>query len=52
MKVKWSNAAMMGSWMMLGPVVGVVVAARFPVDDELALLDTVFEPVELHVNGF
>ena len=52
MKVKWSNTAVVGSWMMLGPVVGVVVAARFPVDDELALLDTVFEPVESHVNGF
>ena len=52
MKVKWLNAAMVGIWMVLGPVVGVVVAARFPVDDELALLDTVFEPVESHVNGF
>ena len=35
MKVKWSNTAVVGSGMMLGPVVGVVVAARFPVDDEL-----------------
>ena len=52
MKVQWANSAMVGSWMMLCPVVGVVVGSGFPVDDELALLDTVFEPVESHVDGF
>ena len=37
---------------MLGEVVGQVVASSSPVDDELALADMIFDPVESHVDGF
>ncbi len=36
---------------MLAQVVSLVGGARAPVDAELALLDSVLEPVEAHVNG-
>jgi hypothetical protein len=38
--------------MMFRKVVGLVEAALFPKDNELALTDTVTNPVEAHVNGF
>ena len=33
-------------------IVGQVLRARFPNNVELLLLYTIFEPIELHVNGF
>jgi hypothetical protein len=38
--------------MVLGEVVGQIVGATPPVDEELALGDVVFDPVEAHVDGF
>ncbi len=38
--------------MVLGEVVGQIVGATAPVDEELALGDVVFDPVEAHVDGF
>jgi hypothetical protein len=43
---------MMGKWMMLGEVVSLIGFAWFPVDDELALVNLVPDPVETHVHGF
>jgi hypothetical protein len=37
---------------MLGVVVSIVGTARFPMDTELALSDTVTDPIEAHVDGF
>ena len=39
-------------WVMLGEVVGEVAGAGGPLDDELALADSVLDPVEAHVVGF
>ena len=36
---------------MLRVVVGEVATARLPLDDELAVLDAILEPVETHVDG-
>ncbi len=38
--------------MVLGEVIGIVVETTAPVDDELAVGDAVFNPVETHVDGF
>ena len=38
--------------MMLGEVVGEVVAAFAPMDDVLVLDDAVFDPIKTHVHGF
>jgi len=32
--------------------VGKIANARLPLDDELAVLDVILEPIETHVNGF
>ena len=37
---------------VLREVIRKVVTARFPMDYELALLDSVSNPVKAHVNGF
>ena len=37
--------------MVLAGVVGTIVLARFPINMKLALLNTVLDPVESHVNG-
>ena len=37
---------------MLGEIIGIVVDALSPVDEELAVLDAIFDPVEMHVDGF
>jgi hypothetical protein len=42
---------MMGRRMMLGEVVCLVSFSRFPVDNELALLNAVTDPVESHIHG-
>jgi len=38
--------------MMLGEVVGKVVAAFAPMDDVLVLGDAVLDPIKTHVHGF
>ncbi len=43
---------MMGRGMMLGEVIGVVVETAAPVDDEFAVGNAIFDPVETHVDGF
>ena len=37
---------------MLRPVIAVVAFARFPIEVELALANTVADPIESHVDGF
>ena len=37
---------------VFGKVIGKVLAAEFPEDTELVLMDTVLQPIESHVNGF
>jgi hypothetical protein len=43
---------MMGWWVVFGDVVAHVLGARAPVNLELFLIDSVFEPVESHVECF
>ena len=52
MQVGGSHPAMMSWGVVLGVIVSKVGGTRFPVDMVLALLDSVLEPVESHVNGF
>jgi hypothetical protein len=40
----------MGRWRMLGEVGGLIGFAGFPVDNELALLNLVADPVDTHVH--
>jgi hypothetical protein len=47
-----AHTAMVSGCVVLGHIVCEVSSSRAPVDMELALVDTVFEPVEAHVNGF
>jgi hypothetical protein len=42
----------MGRGMMLGKVVGEIVFTCTPMNNELALLDSVADPVKVHVYGF
>ena len=46
-----SHDLMMGGWVVLREVVGQVDGATAPVDDELALLYAITDPVESHVHG-
>jgi hypothetical protein len=46
-----AHAAMVRGRMMLGEVIGQVIATAAPVYQELALLDTVFDPIEAHIHG-
>ena len=46
------HEAMLGPGRLFGETVRQVVAAFTPVDDILALGDTVFDPVKTHVHGF
>jgi hypothetical protein len=43
---------MMGRRIMLGEVVGLIGLFQFSVDDDLALVNPVADPVETHVHGF
>ncbi len=52
MEVPGAHASMMGGCMVLGEVIGIVFETTAPVDDELAVGDAVFNPVETHVDGF
>ena len=42
----------MGRIVVLGEVVTEVSAAGFPINEKLALLCAVLDPIEAHVNGF
>jgi hypothetical protein len=42
----------MRSGMMFSKIIGLVKSAGFPIDMELALADTVANPVETHIDGF
>ena len=52
MEVNGAHEAMMGWWVVLCEVVGLVVGAGAPVEVEFLLLYSVFEPVVSHVDGF
>ena len=52
MEVDGAHSAVVGGGMMFGEVVAVVVFAWGPKDLELALADTVADPIEAHVNCF
>jgi hypothetical protein len=42
----------MGSWgVMFGVVIGQIFTARAPVDAEVVLSDSAFDPVKAHVHG-
>jgi hypothetical protein len=43
---------MVGWWVMLGEVVGLIGFTWLPVDNELAMVDPVADSVEAHVHGF
>jgi hypothetical protein len=43
---------LMGRWMILGNVVGLIGFSGLSVDNELELLDSVAGPVEAHVRDF
>ena len=43
---------MVSGGVVLCEIIGQVVSSAAPVDEELSLLDSVFDPVETHVNGF
>ena len=51
-KVGRENKAVMGRRVVLGEVVTKVSAAGFPINEKLALLGAVLDPIEAHVNGF
>ena len=43
---------MMGRWVMFGRIVGQVAVPWFPIYNELVLGDTIFQPIESHIDGF
>ena len=42
---------MMGRRVVFGEVVGVIVTAATPIDEEFALFDSVLYPIQTHVDG-
>ena len=51
LEVGAADLTMMRGGMMFGEVVGEVFGSWRPVNDELLLLDAIFDPVETHVHG-
>jgi hypothetical protein len=49
-KIGGSHAAMMRCGVVFGKIIGKICGARAPVDIELALLDTILNPIETHVH--
>jgi hypothetical protein len=41
----------MGGRVVFGEIVGIVISARFPMDNKLALAYAVANPIKTHVNG-
>ena len=52
MKTCWANLDVVGGRMVLGVVIGMICLAWFPMHSELALLDSVVDPEEVHVHCF
>jgi len=52
MEVQRARAPVNGRSKVLCVVVGKIANVRLPLDDELAILDAILEPIETHVNGF
>ena len=52
MRVGAANSELVCFGVVLGEIVGEVGAATFPENDELALGNSILEPVELHVDCF
>jgi len=52
MEVQSARAAVNGRSKVLRVVVRKIANARLPLDDELAVLDAILEPIETHVNCF
>ena len=50
-QVGGADGLMVGCWMVLGEVIGLVQGTFPPVNDELSLTDAVTYPIESHVNG-
>ena len=48
---EWTKGFEVMYWMGLGRVVGKVVRAGFPYHMEVALLDSILDPMILHING-
>ena len=46
------NLLMMDRWVMLGEVISKVGCSTSPVHMELALINSILEPVKLHVHSF
>ena len=51
MQIMWLHKAMMGWWVVFCIVISHVFSSWLPVDEKLALLDSVSDPVESHVHG-
>jgi hypothetical protein len=50
-QVHATHAAMVCKRMLFGEVIGQIVRATAPMDDELALGHAIAHPIEVHVNG-
>ena len=51
-KVASTHGLVVRRGVMFGEVVGQIVSPAAPVNDELALVDAIADPVETHVHGF
>ena len=51
MDVVRTNSFVVRGRMMFGEVITVIIAARFPMDLKLGLLDAILQPVKTHVDG-
>jgi len=52
MEAQSTHASVNGRSKVLRVVVGKIANAGLPLDDELAIVDAILEPIETHVNGF
>ena len=50
MNTDWSHLLVVCGWMVLSKVICQVFLSAVPADIELSLLDSVYEPVESHIN--
>ena len=50
MNTDWSYLLMMCGWMVLSEAICQVFLSAVPTDIELSFLDSVYEPVESHIN--
>ena len=51
MEVLGANGLVMSSWVMLGKVISFVCGSWFPEDVEVTLTNSIFNPIETHVNS-